>query len=427
MGSKYVQHSCDPLQAVSRRGFLAGAAAWAAVPKVPVLAQQPIESPLPALARGSIVAYIGTYTPNGQGIYLYSVNPSNGALTLLKVFLANNPSWIALDPQKKYLYAANEISDFRGTPNGAVSAYAVNPSNGDLRFLNMVSSRGSGPAHLSVDPSGRYVLVANYGGGNVAVLPIVQSGPNKGFLGDATDVKQDANTCTPAPCPVGPTRAQNAPPGSFAISGHDAPHAHMIQTDPSGRFAIANDLGLDLTIIWKFNNQTGKLSDPNTVPSSPGAGPRHFAFHPNGRWFYSLNEEASTITFMIWNGNNGTLNPVQEISTLPVAFKGTNFTSEIVVSNNGRFVYAANRLHDTIAVFSIDGTGGLTREGERWTRGDYPRNFNFEPNGNFMYVCNHRGDSVTTFRVDPGSGNVTFTGQYTAVGSPACIIFLTTT
>jgi len=366
------------------------------------------------------LAYVGTYTNHGKGIYLFEVNPSTGALTQIKVFSGiSNPSWLAIDPNKRFLYAANE--DF-SPPDDTVSSFSIDPSNGDLTLLNVASAQGIGPAHLSVHPSGKYVFVANYGSGNVAVLPVL----GNGALGAATDVKQDADACVPGPCPVGPSTAQSqeAPKGSFAISGHDAPHAHMIQSDPAGNFVLVNDLGLDLTQIWKFNANTGTLSDPKTFPSSPGAGPRHFAFHPNGRWFYSLNEEASTLAFMIYDATTGSLSPISEISTLPARFRGTNFTSEVIVSADGRYVYAANRLHDTIAIFSIDGTGAPTLVEEESTLGDYPRNCNIDPTGKFLYVCNHRGDSITTFRIDGGGRHLKFTGEYTAVGSPAVIIFL---
>jgi 6-phosphogluconolactonase len=401
---KDVQHRPGRLSAVSRRGFLKGAAAVAAAGSIPALTQGDPDQHHLGSEHNRILAYVGCYTPNGQGIYLFEMNPASGKLTQIKVFQGtdtplvstSNPSWLAFDPQKKYLYAGNEISNFGGTTSGAVSAFAVDRSTGDLTFLNSVSSQGSGPAHLSVDPSGRYVLVANYGGGNVAVLPI----QSDGSLGNATDVKNDADACAPSPCPVGPTRAQNSPPGSFAISGHD------------------------LTIIWKFDKAAGTLSDPRTFPTSPGAGPRHFAFHPNGRWFYSLNEEASTLDFMIYDARLGSLQPVEEVSTLPSNFVGTNFTSEVIVSHDGRFIYAANRLHDTIAIFAIDGTGAPRLIGEEWTRADYPRNCNIDPSGNFLFVCNHRGDSITTFRIVSGGRRLKFTGQYTPVGSPAVIVFL---
>jgi 6-phosphogluconolactonase (cycloisomerase 2 family) len=421
MESNDIQQRGGSAGAVARRVVLAGAAAVAAARSVPVSAQSTGDGE-GRPRRGATLAYVGTYTPNGQGIHLFRVDAATGALTPIKVFPSTtNPSWIALDPQQKFLYAANEIANFNGTTAGSVSAYAVDRSNGDLTLLNTVSSQGAGPAHLSVTPSGKFVLVANYGGGSVAVLPVHPDGS----LGNATDVKRDADACSPA-CAVGPTHAQKAPPGSFAVSGHDAPHAHMVQTDPAGNFAVVNDLGLDLTIIWKLDGVNGKLSAPKTVASSPGAGPRHFAFHPNGRYFYSLNEEASTLAFLTYDAGSGSLSPVQELSTLPPAFVGTDFTSEVRVSDDGRFVYAANRLHDTVATFAVGPTGALTRLGEEWTRADYPRSFTIEPSGKFLYVCNHRGDSITTFRLEGDGRELTFTGQYTPVGSPAVITFLRT-
>ena len=210
---------------------------------------------------------------------------------------------------------------------------------------------------------------------------------------------------------------RKAPPGSFALSGHDAPHAHMIHADPAGNYVIANDLGLDLTIVWILDRTTGKLIDHQKVPSSAGAGPRYFAFHPNGKWFYSINEEASTLAFMTYDAATGTLTPVQEISTLPHIFVGTNFTSEVIVSADGHFVYAANRLHDSVAVFAVRDTGRLRHVGEAWTRGDYPRNVNIDPTGRFLYACNHRSDSITAFSIDGATGDLTFNRQSTAVGS----------
>jgi len=199
----------------------------------------------------------------------------------------------------------------------------------------------------------------------------------------------------------------------------------MIQTDPSGNFAISTDLGLDITIVWQFDKIDGRLLSPKTYPTSAGAGPRHFAFHPNGRWFYLLNEESSTLAFMNYDARNGSLSsPVSEVSTLPKTFAGTNFTSELMVSPTGNFIYAANRLHDTIAIFAIDGSGRPELIGEEWTRGDYPRHFNIDPSGSFMYVCNQRSDAIATFRVENGGRNLTFRDQYTAVGNPAIILFL---
>ena len=249
----------------------------------------------------------------------------------------------------------------------------------------------------------------------MAVFPILPDGK----LGPASDIKKDAGT-------VGPKRATNAPPGSFAISGHDLPHAHMIAADPSGRFVFSADLGLDQILVWKFDDRAGVLSpnDPAAIPLPAGDGPRHFCFHPNGRWFYSLQEDSSTIALFDYDAAKGRLAPRQTLSSLPPGFAGSSFSSEIKVSSDGRFVNAANRLHDGIAFFSIGATGELTFVGEEWTRGDYPRSFNFDPTGNFLYVCNQRGDNVTVFRVDRKTGGLIFTGYYTPVGNPSMIVFL---
>jgi len=345
------------------------------------------------------------------------MNPATGVLVQRELFPDDsNPAWLAFDPSRKHLYSANEITDYKGTNSGSVSAYSIDRMSGHLTLLNTVSSEGAGPAHVSVHPSGKFVLVANYQGGTVAVLPLR---PN-GELGPATDIKEDTGT-------PGPTHAASAPPGSFAISGHEKPHAHMIQSDPSGLFVMAADLALDQILIWKFDVERGKLS-PNNPPSvalPPGDGPRHFAFHPSGRWFYSLQEEGSTLVTFDYNAESGRLRAKQIISSLPPGFAGTNFTSEVVVSADGRFVYAANRLHDSIAWFAIGAGGTLTFAGEEWTRGDYPRSFNIDPTGNFLYSCNQRADAVTTFRINRQTGSLTFTGRHTPVGTPAIIIFLT--
>lgn len=372
-----------------------------------------------------VLLYVGTYSSpdgpegskgNGQGIYLFSMDTATGALTQRDLFKNDsNPSWLALDKSGTHLYSANESSNYRGTKSGSVSAYAVNRSNGHLSLMNTVSSEGAGPAHLSVHPGGKHVLVANYHGGTVAVLPV----QSDGSLGAATDVVHDQGT-------VGPIHAKSGPPGSFAISGHDVPHAHMIHSDPSGKYVMAADLGLDQIFIWKFDAQKGKLI-PNTPPSvavPPGDGPRHFVFHTNGKWMYSLQEEASTMIVYDYDASSGTLKEKQTLSTLPKGFAGTDFTSEVRMSADGKFVYAANRLHDSIAWFSVGPTGALTLSGEEWTRGDYPRSFTIDPSGNFLYCCNQRADAVTTFRVNRKTGALTFTGQYTHVGTPSIVVFL---
>jgi 6-phosphogluconolactonase len=376
-------------------------------------------------ANASNLLYVGTYSSlagpegskgNGKGIYLFQMDPATGALTQRDLFPNDsNPAWLALSRDGTHLYSANEISDYHGVKSGSVSAWSVNRTNGQLKLLNTVSSEGAGPAHLSIHPAGRHVLVANYHGGTVAVLPILAGGS----LGSATDVKHHQGT-------VGPLHAASGPPGSFAISGHDQPHAHMIHADPSGKFVLATDLGLDVIYVWKFDAQNGKLI-PNTPPSTsvpPGDGPRHFAFHPNGRWLYCLQEEASTMIVFDYDAANGRLHAKQTLSTLPHGFAGTDFTSEVVVAPDGKFVYAANRLHDSISYFSVGPSGTLTLAGEEWTRGDYPRSFTIDPSGNYLFSCNQRSDAIATFRVNRQTGALTFTGHYTPVGTPAIVLFL---
>jgi 6-phosphogluconolactonase (cycloisomerase 2 family) len=378
------------------------------------------------LAAGSLArpnlrplrAYVGTYSSpqgpegskgRGSGIYLFEMDPQSGTLTQRDVFKDyTNPSWLALNRSRTHLYAADE------TEAGAVSAFSIDSGSGELTLLNRVSSGGAGPAHLSLHPSGKYVLVANYAGGTVAVLPILEDGQ----VGEPLDIHKDSGT-------VGPLKAAGAPPGSFAISGHDKPHAHMIEADPMGHFVLAADLALDEILIYKFDVASGKmtLNNPPSFKLPPGDGPRHFLFHTNRHWFYTLQEESSTLVMCDYDSARGILKQKQKISTLPRDFAGTNFTSEIVLSPDGRFVYVANRLHDTIAWFSVGHDGQLTWMGEEWTRGDYPRSFTIDPSGSFVYVCNQRADAITCFKRDKKMGMLEFTGQYTAVGTPAIIRF----
>lgn len=403
---------------LSRRGFMQGASALA-IAHSTISAAAGLKS---GADQRRVFCYVGTNTSgpggaaNGKGIYLFEMHPSTGELALVKLAAeAENPSWLALHPSQQYLYTVNQVADFKGK-SGSVSAYAVDRSSGDLRLLNTVSSHGAGPAQLSVDAAGKYVFVANYAGGSIAVLPILSGG----MLGDATYTHQDQDH-------VGSKQPTDAPPGSFAFSGHDAPHAHMIHADPTNRFVLQTDLGQDRIYIYRLDSHAGKLKPAENSPfvSLPsGDGPRHFAFHPNRKWFYSIQEEASTLAFFHFDPATGSLTPEQTISTLPHGFAGTSFGSEIMVSSDGRFLYAGNRLHNTVAVFSISGNGSLTHVGETPTLGDYPVYFSTDPKGKFLYVCNQRSDQITSFRVDKKTGRLTFTGQYTPVGTPTCIIFM---
>ncbi|MFO0975160.1 MAG: lactonase family protein [Planctomycetaceae bacterium] len=354
---------------------------------------------------------------NGRGIHIFEFDSANGSLKAAGTFdLGTSPSCLATNATGTFLYSANETDRVGESKEGTVSAYSIDAASGQLTHLNTARSGGAGPTYVSLHPSGKFLLVANYFGGSVSVLPVQ---PN-GHLGEATDVKNDTG-------PIGPARAKNAPAGSFAFSGHDRTHAHMIQSDPSGKFVLHVDLGEDRIYVWEFDGTTGKLKPAATpfVTLPAGDGPRHFHFHPNGKWFYSIQEEGSTLVLFDYDGSTGALRERQTISTLPPGYTGSNFCSEILVSHDGKFVYAGNRLHDSIGIFSIGSTGELTYVGEEWTRGNYPRSFTFDPSGSFLYCCNQRADHVTIFRVDKKNGTLQFTGQYVPVGNPSIVTFVT--
>lgn len=402
------------LQNSSRRSFLKKAGAVALAHS----AFQGVALHAEAVA-GKLRAYVGTYTTavdgsgHGEGIYLFDVDAQTGEFSNRRLVAKTpNPSWIAIHPSKQYLYAINEVTNFAGG-SGSVSAFAIDAHSGALSLLNTVSSQGAGPAHMSLDATGKFAFVANYVGGTIAVLPI----QSDGRLGQAVDVHHDAGA-------VGALHATSAHYENFAISGHDAPHAHMIAAGPENRFVLATDLGQDRLYVYRFDAATGKLTpnrDPVSVPS--GDGPRHFAFHPNRRWLYLLCEEASTLVFYHYDAESGTLAAQQTVSALPPGFAGTNFGSEIQLSPDGRFVYSANRLHDTIAICAIGDDGRLTWIGEAPTMGDYPRHFALAPGGSLLFACDQRSDCIASFRLDRTTGKLMFTGQYAAVGSPAMITF----
>jgi 6-phosphogluconolactonase len=413
--------------ASSRRSFLTLAVALAATTTLGDVGTRA----QPQEAAGPLLAYVGTFSSplrdvlptqidlppgNGRGIHLFRVDRTTGALKPAGVHaLGTSPSHLVRNTAGTRLYSANETDRAGKDHAGTVSAFAVARTDGTLTLLNTVGSGGAGPTYVSLHPSGRFLLVANYFGGSVAVLPVLDDGR----LGEPTDVKIDAGK-------VGPPRAPNAPKGSFAVSGHDRTHAHMIQADPSGRFVLHVDLGLDRIFVWKFDAKKGTLTanDPPAVALPPGDGPRHFHFHPNGRWLYSIQEEGSTVVRFDYDAATGRLTPQQTVSTLPPRFAGSNFCSAILTSADGRFVYAGNRLHDSIGILSVGPAGALTYVGEAWTRGNYPRSFAFDPTGAFLYCCNQRGDNVTVFRVDRKTGGLTFTGHYVPVGNPSFIVFL---
>ncbi len=381
--------------------------------------------------QAPLMAYVGTYSSplqnvrktqvdlppgNGKGIHLFKVDRETGALSAAGIYeVSSSPSFLLSNAEGTRMYSANETEGMAEGKPGTVSAFSIDRADGRLKLLNTVSSGGAGPTYMSLHPSGKCLFVANYFGGSVAVLPILPDGS----LGEAADVKADSGK-------VGPTKAPHAPPGSFAFSGHDQCHAHMAEPDPSGRFVLSVDLGLDQILVWKFDDKTGRLSpnDPSFFQFPPGDGPRHFSFHPNGRWLYSVQEEGSTVTAFDYDAEKGRLAEKQAISSLPPGFAGSNFCSEIMTSADGKHVYAGNRLHDGIAIFDVGADGKLAFAGEEWSHGNYPRSFNFDPTKRFLYSCNQRGDNIACFKVDADSGRLTFTGQYTPVGNPSLIMFL---
>lgn len=414
----------------SRRSFLMTAAGVAgAASLTETLAAPPVAAE--GERDGTLMLYVGTFSSplknvlptqvdlppgNGRGIHLFRVDRGTGALQAAGVHeMGNSPSCLAVNAAGNRLYSANETDRVGPNQEGTVASFAINPADGSLTPLNSVRSGGAGPTFISIHPGGRHLLVANYFGGSVAVLPI----RGDGRLGEATDVKVDTGN-------VGPTRAPHAAPGSFAISGHDRTHAHQIVSDPSGRFVLHVELGQDRIYVWRFDAQRGTLSPAATpfVTLPPGDGPRHVHFHPNGRWLYSIQEEGSTLVLFDWDGSTGKMAERQTISTLPAGYAGSNFCSEILVSDDGKFVYAGNRLHDSIGIFSIGRDGRLKWLADEWTRGNYPRSFSFSPDGQFLYCCNQRADHVSVFRVNRRTGALKFTGHFAPVGNPSHIVFL---
>jgi 6-phosphogluconolactonase (cycloisomerase 2 family) len=392
---------------LTRRVFLGRTAAALAYPVARDLAAD-------AGVPGFFYAYVGTYTPNGGGIYLFRIDRATAALMQMQVVDdIKNPSWLAVNPAQTRLYAISEIDNYQGAHDGAVVTYAIDPTSMQLTRLSAVGSAGTSPAHVSVHPSGKFVFVANYGGGNVAVFPVA----GDGSLGPASDVR-------PSIGPRHHARAIDDPPGQFAVSDHDSPHLHMVAADPTGQFVIANDAGLDLTLIWRLDPQGGRLlpAEAPVLIAPPGSAPRHFAFHPNGKFFYNLYEHDARVVLYDYDGSRGAMRLKQSVSTLPPHFAGSNLASGLVVSPDGRFLYVGNRLHSSIAIFAIAEDGQLRTAYETWTHADSPRSIALDPSGEIMFSCNQRSDSLTSFRVNPANGALAFTGRFEPVGSPAVMV-----
>jgi 6-phosphogluconolactonase len=356
-------------------------------------------------ATGDYMMYVGTYTGGGsKGIYAYRFNPQNGKKAALGLVAESiNPSFLAVSPDHLYLYAVNEFSNFEGK-NGGVSSFAINPRTGALSFLNKVSSGGSDPCHLTIDPFGKWLFVANYSSGNVAVLPITVDGR----LGKASSLIQHSGS--------GKDPRRQA-----------GPHAHSVALSPDSRFLLVCDLSLDKVMIYRFDLVKGtlKANDPAFIKLNPGSGPRHLFFNPNGQFVYGINELSSTLTAFAYDSDRGSLREIETISTLPGDFSGENIAAEIEVHAEGRFVYASNRGHDSIAVFAIKAGKSIVEPVEYVsTQGKTPRHFAIDPTGNYLFAANQNSGEVIVFRIDRETGKLTATGQILKIPNPACILFI---
>jgi 6-phosphogluconolactonase len=390
-----------PMQ-ISRRMF------WFSL----LLVSASIFSPPVALPQNSAspyLVYVGTYTTKqtSKGIYAYHFDATSGQLTSIGLAAESiDPSFVAVHANGKYLYAVNEIGDFNGMKSGAVSSFAIDRKTGTLKPLNQVSTHGAGPCFVSLDKSGRFVLVANYDSGSVATFAIQDDGSLslvKGFVehsGSGPDPKRQ-----------------------------EGPHAHWIGMSPDNRFALVADLGLDDVMVYKLDDVRGGLT-PNSPPYvqvKPGSGPRHIAFHPNGKFVYLLSEMGSSVTTFAYSAQKGSLSPLQTVPTLPTTYSGLREAAEIAVHPSGKFLYASNRgTANSIAAYKIDANKGtLTATGEFSTKGEIPRNFAIDPTGRFLLAANQDSGNIVIFRIDPATGALTPTGQVEQVPAPVCITFVT--
>jgi len=357
-----------------------------------------------ATRRTPMFAYVGCYTSKerngkGEGITVYRIDPATGQWSEVQVVRELvNPSWLTLDRQQRFLYAAHG-------DGGEATAFAIDRDGGRLSLLNRQPTDGRNGVRLGIDASNRFVVLANYSTGTVAVLPINPDGT----LGRLTDLV----TLEGKP---GPHRTEQA-----------SAHPHDVVFDPRGRFIVVPDKGLDTTFVFRLDTTRGKLvpAEPASVASRPGAGPRHVDFHPSKPYLYQINELDSTLTTFKFDTERGELMPLQTITTLPPSFTGTSTTSEIAVAPSGRFVYGSNRGHDSIVIFAVDGgTGVLSPVGWESTQGRVPRFFALDPSGAFLYAANQNSDTIVAFSVDQATGRLKPTGQVVKTGSPSSIVFV---
>jgi 6-phosphogluconolactonase len=346
-----------------------------------------------------VLVYVGTYTNKGsEGVYVYRLDSATGGLKpVSKSPRLNNPSFVAIDPKGRCVYAVRE----GGGPAGAVVALLRNQTTNELTILNEQPSGGQGPCYVTVDREGRFLLAANYGSGSAAVFPIADDG-----------------RLQPASCVV------QHEGSSVNAARQKGPHAHSIVLDPANRYAFVPDLGLDKIMIYRFDRENGKLvpNDPPFAKCEPGSGPRHFTFHPDGKHAYVIEELSCTVTAFAYDASTGTLKSLQKISTLPKDFKGTSTCADVQVHPSGRFLYGSNRGHDSIATFAIDDkTRELHLIGYTPTQGKNPRNFAIDPSGTFLLAANQDSGTVVSFRINPDTGELTPAGQVCQVSMPVCL------
>lgn len=350
--------------------------------------------------------YIGTYTGGkSEGIYLFTLNAASGKIEgLTLAATVENPSFLAIHPHEPWLYSVGQGMGPGGERMGLMSAFSMDAQTGLLTLVNQQSTVGEGPCHVAIDHAGRHALAANYGNGSLVVLPIGEGGA----LGEACDYKAHEGSS------IHPERQKG-------------PHAHSVTLDPTGRYVFVADLGLDKLMTYRYDDASGALAshEPAYAEMAPGAGPRHFAFHPTGRFAYVVNELDNTITAFSYNADQGRLESIHSVTTLPEDFDAPNTTAEIRVHPLGRFVYASNRGHDSIAAFLVnEESGHLTPLGQTPTGGKTPRNFNVTPDGKLLLAANQQTDTVVVFRINPDSGALEETGQVVEIPSPVCVLFL---
>jgi 6-phosphogluconolactonase len=369
------------------------------------------------MEKKEFLVYVGTYTEKilfgtgqifegqGEGIHIHKLDPATGALTPhYTAKKIKNPSYLAFHPNRRFLYAVNELKSYNGEATGTLSAFAVDPQDGRLEFINKVTTHGTDPCHVTVDKSGKFALVANFASGSIAVLPIREDGG----LEEASEVIQHRGSS------IDPVRQSRA-------------HAHSVTLDASNRYAYVPDLGLDKLMIYRFDAEGGRLKphEQGCFETKSGAGPRHFVFHPANSYAFLINELDSTVVSLRYDKDKGTVREIQTLSTLPQPFRGNSTCADILVEPRGQFLYASNRGHDSIAAYRIDNSRGeLALVGHESTGGKTPRNFTIDPGGTFLFAANQDSDNIVCFRIDHQSGRLTPSGQVTDAPTPVCVKIL---